>query len=216
MNAAEGTIRSVLVIGAASELTDRIVDRFRSWQPPARVAHVDRIQGAEPIAAAMQQQGTVDVLVVDATEELDADPLEVGDDQMGSALERLAEAFFWSQAAAACCMRDRGEGVIVVVGTVDGYHSESGGAVRSMVQGGMLGLVRGLGVEWAPSGIRVIGVARSIVPTRSGASRTPPIGRHPTAAEVAEAVAFVASADASYLTAETIRVDGGFVAYQMF
>jgi NAD(P)-dependent dehydrogenase (short-subunit alcohol dehydrogenase family) len=216
VSAGDATNRLVLVVGPASDLTNRIVDRFESDHPPAVVSRMTPIARAEHITAAVKQAGRVDVLVVNATEDLDVDAREADGGQVISAGARLAEAFLWCQAAAALGMLDRGKGVIVIVGTVDGYHSEAGGSIRSMVHGGLLGLVRGLGVEWAALGIRVVGVAHSISPVRLAGGRMPPIGRHPTPLEVAETVEFVSSADASYLVAETIRVDGGFVAYQMF
>jgi NAD(P)-dependent dehydrogenase (short-subunit alcohol dehydrogenase family) len=214
VSAGEPTPRSVLVVGPASDLTDRIGDRLESGPPPARVARMSPI-APELITAAVEQAGGVDVLVVNATEDVAADALEVDGGQVESAARRLAEAFLWCRAAAPA-MRDRGGGVIVIVGTVDGYHSEAGGSIRSMVHGGLLGMVRGLGIEWAATGIRVAGVAHSSSSTGLEAARTPPIGRHPTPLEVAETVEFVSSADASYIVAETVRVDGGFVAYQMF
>jgi 3-oxoacyl-[acyl-carrier protein] reductase len=214
VTAVESATRSVLVVGPACDLTDLIVGRFESGQPPARVSRTDLVGRTDLIAQAVHNVGTLDVLVIDATEQLDVGALDADGAQVASAVGDLAEAFSWCQAVAPG-MRDRGDAVVVIVGTVDGYQSESGGSIRSMVQGGLLGLVRGLGVEWAPLAIRVVGVAYSR-PVEDEEARTPPIGRHPTPMEVAQTVEFVASKDASYVVAETIRVDGGFIAYQMF
>jgi NAD(P)-dependent dehydrogenase (short-subunit alcohol dehydrogenase family) len=196
------------VVGPASELTDAIVERLQSSTAPPPIG---RAVLDDPTAA---DAGPVDVLVIDATEELDVDALRADGGDVGSAIGRLAEALSWCQAVGRR-MCDRRKGVIVIVGTTDGYHSQSGGSIRSTVGGGLLGMVRGLGIEWAPFGVRVVGVAYSR-PVGTGATRTPPIGRHPTTAEVADAVEFMAGADASYIVAETLRVDGGYVAYQMF
>jgi NAD(P)-dependent dehydrogenase (short-subunit alcohol dehydrogenase family) len=81
-------------------------------------------------------------------------------------------------------------------------------------------LTRGLGLEVADQGIRVVGVAPGLVDTdlhaRSGdpervARMAPaiPLGRAGTAAEIAEAVAWLVSERAGYVTATTLRVAGG-------
>jgi hypothetical protein len=180
---------TALVVGQTSDMTDAIADRL---QPDVTRA---RLNDAP-------QAGAADVVVIDVSDESDSD-----------GLDRLAAAAAWCEAAASG-MGKRGEGVIVVLGTTDAYHSQAGGAMRSTVQGGAFGMVRGYGIEWAPFGVRVVGVAYSRA--RGEGERTPPIGRHPTTAEVAQAVEFMAGPDASYVVAETMRVDGGYVAYQMF
>jgi 3-oxoacyl-[acyl-carrier protein] reductase len=86
---------------------------------------------------------------------------------------------------------------------------------------GLLGLTRSLAVEWAPDGIRVNGVAPSLVPTdmtshfservfKLEASRTP-LRRVATPEDVAGAVSYLASPDAHFLTGLVIPVTGGRV-----
>jgi NAD(P)-dependent dehydrogenase (short-subunit alcohol dehydrogenase family) len=180
---------TALVVGPITELTDAIAG----------------LLGPDTARAALSdppRAGAADVVVIDLSEDADS-----------GSLDQLAAATAWCEAAgAALC--ERRDGVIVVVGTTDAYHSQAGGAMRSTVQGGAFGMVRGYGIEWAPFGVRVVGVAYSRV--RGKAERVPPIGRHPTTAEVAQTVEFMAGPDASYVVAETIRVDGGYVPYQMF
>lgn len=180
---------TALVIGRASDLTDAIVERFH---PNVARAGLDDAPGV----------GAEDVVVIDVSEDSDS-----------GNLGRLAAAAAWCEAAGRG-MCERRDGVIVVIGTTDAYHSQAGGAMRSTVQAGALGMVRGYGIEWAPFGVRVVGVVYSSA--RGDGKRIPPIGRHPTTAEVAQAVEFMAGPDASYVVAETMRVDGGYVAYQMF
>jgi 3-oxoacyl-[acyl-carrier protein] reductase len=210
MNATNTRTRSVVVVGAASDRIDAVVERFET-APATQVARMDL--GALD-SSAIDELKSVDVLILDASDDLEVAALDVDRAQIDASVGRLADAFSWCQAAGRG-MCQRGEGAIVVIGTVDGYHSESGGALRSTSQAALLGLVQGLGIEWAPLGVRVVGAAYSRPVDVEGA-RAPAIGHHPTAAEVASAVEFLAGEDASYVVAETIRVDGGYVAYQMF
>lgn len=121
-------------------------------------------------------------------------------------------------------MRGRG-GTIVNVASVMGF---SGGLFPNPAyqssKGGVVNLTRALAVEWAPLGIRVNAVAPTYVETAltAGLLADPdatarildstPMRRLATAAEVAEAVLFLASPASSMTTGHTLPVDGGFLA----
>ena len=90
-------------------------------------------------------------------------------------------------------------------------------------------MTEALGIEWAGRGVRVGGVAPGVVMTdmvRKGLEegtatvdtyeRRTPMRRLGAPSEVAEAVLYLASDQASYITAETLLVDGGWTAYQLF
>ncbi|MBI2755440.1 MAG: SDR family oxidoreductase [Chloroflexi bacterium] len=75
-------------------------------------------------------------------------------------------------------------------------------------------LTKTLAVSWAPAGFRVNAVA-VLDKADSGIERIP-LRHQPSPREVGEAVFFLASADASYVTGEILVVDGGWSAYQLF
>lgn len=111
-------------------------------------------------------------------------------------------------------MAERGRGVIVNLMSVAALQRESGEVAESVISSGLWALTEALGVEWAKCGVRVVGVASGGI-GRPVTDRLPSM-RQGTDEDVAEAVLFVASAEASFLTAETLVVDGGWSAYQMF
>jgi 3-oxoacyl-[acyl-carrier protein] reductase len=118
-------------------------------------------------------------------------------------------------------MIPRGEGVIVNVASIAARHGGGPGAVAyAASKGGVLTLSKGLAREVAPKGVRVNAVSPGVIATRFHQRHsTPetmarfvssiPMGRAGTAEEVAEAIAFLASPRSSYLSGETIEVNGG-------
>ncbi len=140
----------------------------------------------------------------------------------------LSGAFYCSQAVGRQ-MLAQGNGVIVNVVSVNAYAPIEGRVAYSTAKAGLVSLTESLGVEWARRGVRVVGIAPAVVLTdmvQKGIAegtasveayeRRTPMHRLGTVEEIAEAVLYLASDEASYITAETMRVDGGWVAYQLF
>jgi NAD(P)-dependent dehydrogenase (short-subunit alcohol dehydrogenase family) len=135
----------------------------------------------------------------------------------------LSGTFYCAQAAGRHMLAQPGGGVIINVSSVAGMVHEKGYAASCVANAGIIALTEALGVEWAGRGVRVVGVAPAPAPqpTQSDEGleqfkRRSPMKRPATWQEIAEAVFYLAGAEASYITAETLRVDGGWVAYQLF
>lgn len=111
---------------------------------------------------------------------------------------------------------DEGASVVITVGAGEGV-----GAAMTAAKGALLPLVRALALELAPRGIRVNAVSPGLIDTpayrKMGVTRDMldawardvPLGRVGTPADVAEAVAFLASDAASYITGDDLVVSGG-------
>jgi NAD(P)-dependent dehydrogenase (short-subunit alcohol dehydrogenase family) len=175
----------------------------------------------EVFGGVQKEFGRLDVLVNNAGVRLVASSLELGerewDDVMGV---NLRGVFFCSQHAARG-MVSSGGGSIVNISSQLGLVAARDRAAYCAAKAGVIHLTRALAVDWAAYGIRVNAVAPGSTQTSTHAlARTPedaaallartPLGRPLETYEVAEAVAFLASAASSGVTGHTLTVDGGW------
>ena len=112
-------------------------------------------------------------------------------------------------------------GCIVNTSSIWGQRGASCEVAYSATKAAIIGLTRSLAMELAPSGIRVNCVAPGVIRTdmvevlgsetlQALAGETP-LGRLGTAEDIAEAVAFLASDQASFITGQVLTADGGFI-----
>ncbi len=169
--------------------------------------------------AATEWLGGIDVLVANAGITRDKLVMALKDDDWDDVLgTNLRGAFLCAREAIRPMIRNKG-GRIIGVTSVIGLTGNPGQGNYAASKAGLIGLVKSLAQEVASRNITVNAVAPGMIETDMSAdlpqkakeaieSRIP-AGRAGTAQEVASAVLFLASDEASYITGEVLRVDGG-------
>ncbi len=175
------------------------------------------------VEAALARFGRIDVVVNNAgmvtlaMDDPDERPfVEITDAEWASTVAMNLTTAFNVTRAALPGMIDRGWGRVVMVSSVTGpVASNPFSAGYSAAKAGMDGLMRAIAIEVARDGVTVNSVAPGWIAT---GSQTPeeavaglhtPIGRSGTPEEIAAVIAFLTSEGASYLTGQSITVDGG-------
>ncbi|MCW5751188.1 MAG: 3-oxoacyl-ACP reductase FabG [Alphaproteobacteria bacterium] len=193
---------------------------------PKSALHVLAADLAEPgaparlVDAAAAALGGLDILVNNAGLAGPADPWTVDEatwDQVQAV--NLRAAFFCARAAAGI-MRQRTGGSIVNISSVAG---QIGGAATGpayvAAKAGMIGLTRSLARHFAPLGIRVNCIAPADIETdmtagwpeelRQRLKAMTPLGRFGNVREIRGAALFLAGEDSSFVTGQTLNVNGG-------
>jgi NAD(P)-dependent dehydrogenase (short-subunit alcohol dehydrogenase family) len=138
----------------------------------------------------------------------------------------LNGAFFMTQAVARQAMIPQQQGVIINIASIGGMGGWPMRAAYDAAKAGLIVLTEGLATEWAQYNIRVNSVSPGVVRTEMTDSLTrtglvpaekyinrTPLGRLAEVRDISEAVLFLASDRASFITGQNLRVDGGWVPY---
>ena len=171
------------------------------------------------IPAAEAAMGGVDILVNNAGVTRDMLFMRLKDEDWDTVLEiNLTSAFRLSRAALRGMMKKR-FGRIIGITTVVGVTGNPGQGNYAAAKAGMIGMSKSLAGEVAARGITVNCVAPGFIESPMTDALTEaqkerilsavPAGRLGTGADVASAVVFLASAEAGYVTGQTLHVNGG-------
>lgn len=186
----------------------------------------DEAQVAALVAETARAQGRLDVLVSNAFAAAFGAVEHLDVAEWRRSLEVTLTAVFTGLRAVVPVMRAQGGGAVVHVASISGLGGDRGLAAYNAAKAGVVNLTRTAALELAAAGIRVNAVCPGLIdtpalqralsrfPARAGVARAAvPVGRFGRADEVARAVCFLASDDASYVTGTTLVVDGGLTAW---
>lgn len=218
---------SVLVSGRDPKRGADVVQRIESAGGRAAFIGADLGAGGAEVArlaadATAAAGGSIDILVNNAAMLLMPSPTaEVPEQQIRDAFAINVFAPFLLTGALAPAMAQRGSGVIVNVGSISGLIGSANSALYGATKATVHSLTKSWADEYGPSGVRVNTVAPGPIRTERNAEFeehvTPALARVPsrrmsTVAEVAAAVVFLASDDATNIHGATLSIDGGWSA----
>lgn len=199
----------------------------------ATIGDVSRSADAERmVAETVRAFGRLDVLVNNAgIFPLDwyGNVEEIDEGMWDTILDVNLKGIFLMSRAALPHIRAAGGGTVVNMASVQGLQSMPRVVAYAASKGGVLSLTRAMAMDYAPEGIRVVAICpgtidsamvRGIARAEGGDEEenvrrygsVHPLGRIGTPADVGAAAVFLASDAASFITGESLNVDGGFMA----
>ena len=223
--------------GVRVALCDLDADRLKATATALRANGADCVEFVVDVAAAdacaqaaddtVAAWGRIDMLVANAGVQIGGSLLDATEEDWDRILGVNLKGAAYSCQAVLPAMAERGRGSIVVVSSINAIVGSPGMAIYDMSKAGVLGLVRNLATEFGPRGIRANAVCPGNTITDYHIDRMAErgitveqiremsqgyglLGRAAEPVEIANAVYFLASDEASFITGHTLVADGGF------
>lgn len=177
----------------------------------------------DAIKAIGKDHGGLDILVNNAGVAVNGLLMRFSDDQWAKTLNtNLAGAFHCIRAASTLLLKAKASGRVINITSVVGESGNGGQAAYAASKAGMIGLTMATAKELASRGVTCNAVSPGFIDTDMTAEHLPeaqraklieqiPLARIGSADDVAHAVAFLAGPEASYITGQVIRVNGGML-----
>jgi len=218
------------VRGDAAQETAQEFTQTGAQAAAAAVDVTDPSTCAAAVQTAIDAFGRLDVLVNSAGISAPKDTLELTPEEWRRMIDiQLNGAFFASQAAGRAMVAQGRGGSIVQISSINAEAAFPRRAAYASAKAGVAMLVKTLAIEWATHNIRVNAVGPSHTETEmtraniekgnidvASIQRRIPLGRLASVQDVANAVSFLCSDRATYITGQSLYVDGGYLAYGYF
>jgi NAD(P)-dependent dehydrogenase (short-subunit alcohol dehydrogenase family) len=219
--AAEGA--AVCVVGRTATKLDDVVAEITATGGVATAVVSDVTQVAELdrlVAEVVTRHGGVNVLVNCAGVFLNPMLFETTEQEYDTIMAVNLKSVFFAAQRFAPAMIASGSGSILNLASVVGVKARPGSIAYGAAKGGVISLTRGLAVELGSSGIRVNAIAPGFTLDPKQEHQIPPaiaaeltstilIGRPGRTQEITGAAVYLASDESSFVTGQTIFVDGG-------
>jgi NAD(P)-dependent dehydrogenase (short-subunit alcohol dehydrogenase family) len=213
---------SVVLCGRKQETLDQVAKQLTGRAIPV-ACHVGRLEDLERLVDRTTREfGKIDILVNNAGTNIAQGPaVEMTDAQFDKMIEINLKSAYRLTRLVAPGMCQRGAGSIINIASIAGLHPQFHSLLYSMTKAALIMLTQSYALELGPQGVRVNAIAPGLVETalseyywkdvaRFGPlMELQPIKHLGQPLEIAEIALMLAGDSASYLTGQTIVVDGG-------
>jgi NAD(P)-dependent dehydrogenase (short-subunit alcohol dehydrogenase family) len=214
LNAETGTAAAAEICDAGGSAQAYVVDVRERAQVQAMVDDL------------VARHGRVDILVNNAGLAAGGPSEDVTDEEWDRVYGVMLRGLFVCSQVAGRVMIGQGSGVILNICSMAGIGGWAKRALYTPAKAGAISMTQVLGVEWARHGVRVVGISPGQVETplnevvfkagladRETFTNRAPMRRFASPEEIADAVVFLVSDEASGITAEVVTIDGGWIAW---
>ena len=213
----------VFLCGRKQERLDAVAAALGERAIP-HACHVGRADDIERLVSAAEARfGRIDILVNNAATNIAQGPCLTFDDaQFDKMVDINLKSVYRLVRRVAPSMCERGRGSIVNIASIAGVKPQFESLLYSMTKAALIMMTKSYALEFGPNGVRVNAIAPGLIETqfseffwKDGEKRSHHVDRQPIRHlgqpyEIAQFAVLMASGAASYLTGQTVVVDGGY------